>query len=128
MNKEPARLAPIDVSDPKVRAAERTQFDSFMASNTARLLDYARPWLGKMPSVERELLLARALRAAWLRRDKYRPDAEGAGVLKWWGECLTGALMSRPRWRVYRVGFKAPASGQAIDVVSSADFARLNPL
>lgn len=82
----------------RARVEDRRNFDEFMARNTARLMDYAKKYVGRLPSLERELFLSRALRAAWDTRMTYSPQREAAGLLLWWETCLRTAALSRRYW------------------------------
>ena len=86
------------------RVAERDKFDSFMAKHIAKLSDHARPFIGRLPKLEQELFLTRALKAAWEKRDEFKPGAENAGLLVWWDKALRAAADSREFWhQVYQV-------------------------
>lgn len=83
----------------KQRIAERDQFDAFMARHVAQLTGFAAPYVGRLPMLEKELFLKRALAAAWDKRDEFVPGKENAGLLVWWETCLRTAALSRGTWR-----------------------------
>lgn len=87
----------------KLRTTERQQFDKFMANHVAQLTEFSRPYTGRLPALEKELFLSRALKAAWDKRNDFVPGKENAGLLIWWEECLRTAALSRSSWhQVYQ--------------------------
>jgi hypothetical protein len=86
-----------------VRTVERVRFDTFMAAHVAQLTGFAQPYVGRLPALEKELFLSRALKVAWGKRDEFVPGKENAGLLIWWDKCLRNAALSRGTWhQVYQ--------------------------
>jgi hypothetical protein len=87
----------------QVRTAERARFDAFMAKHVAQLMGHSAPFTARLPALERELFLARALAAAWDKREEFVAGKENAGLLIWWDKCLRVAALSRGTWhQVYQ--------------------------
>ena len=87
----------------QIRTAERARFDTFMANHVAQLTSFSQPYVGRLPPLEKELFLARALAAAWDKRNDFVPGKENAGLLIWWDKCLRQAALSRGTWhQVYQ--------------------------
>jgi hypothetical protein len=105
MTESKTNKAPIgaEFESVKVRTAERERFDTFMSNHVAQLTGYAQPYVGRLPALEKELFLARALNAAWEKRNEFVPGKENAGLLVWWEKCLKQAALSRGTWhQVYQ--------------------------
>lgn len=84
-------------------AEERAQFDTFMERNVARLLDFAQPYIGRLVPEQREEFLQVALERAWDKRAELKPKKtafaeEHIDILRWWGDCLRPAALSRTEW------------------------------
>jgi hypothetical protein len=85
-------------------AAEREQFEAFMARNKARLLDFAKRYISELVPEHREQFLAVALEQAWEKRGELKArnnqDAEPTvRILGWWEDyCLRPAALSRATW------------------------------
>ena len=75
---------------------ERVEFEKVMAAHVARLMGFARPFVGRLAPVDATDLIERALEAAWAKRGSFNPHK--ASLLIWWEECLREAARSRPRW------------------------------
>jgi hypothetical protein len=87
----------------QARTAERVRFDDFMAKHVAQLINFSQPYVGRLPPLEKELFLARALNAAWEKRNDFVPGKENSGLLIWWDKCLRQAALSRGTWhQVYQ--------------------------
>lgn len=82
----------------QARTAERQRFEKFMAQHVAALMDFSRKYTSRLPSLEQELFIARALKAAWDRREEFVAGKENAGLLIWWDKCLRDAALSRAWW------------------------------
>lgn len=85
-------------------AAERKQFEEFMARNIARLQTFAQPYIGRLVPEQREMFLKVALECAWSYRAELKPRKtafaeEHIDILHWWEErCLKPAAHSRASW------------------------------
>lgn len=83
---------------------EREQFDEFMVRNQARLLDFAKPYIGSLVLDQREEFLKFALERAWETRAQLKPRKSAFAeanidILRWWEDnCLIPAARSRDQW------------------------------
>ncbi|HEX7041415.1 MAG TPA: hypothetical protein VF202_14960 [Trueperaceae bacterium] len=84
--------------------AERQQFEAFMKRHTAKLLDFAKPYIGRLIPEQREEFLTVALERAWESRHELKPKKTAFGteqveLLRWWEDyCLKPAARSRKVW------------------------------
>lgn len=77
---------------------EREAFENVMASHVAKLMDFARPYVGRLCRADSEYFVERALEEAWTRRDNFEPTK--ASLLMWWEGCLKAAALTRKAWCV----------------------------
>lgn len=77
---------------------ERAAFDRIMEANTARLMDFAKPYVGRLNNADRGTLLGSALTFMWERRKTHNPKAES--LLQFWDRCLRAAAVLRKSWLV----------------------------
>lgn len=91
---------------------ERAEFDDQMSRNVAKLMDFAKPYVGRLTPSDCELLLGWALTEAWARRATFAPRK--ASLLIWWDECLRAAADRQPYWNViwYDNSVRAVASSK----------------
>jgi DNA-directed RNA polymerase specialized sigma24 family protein len=78
---------------------EQIAFMRDMAKHTAQLMDFAKPYIGRLSSADRDAFISESLMYAWQTREQYKPDKENAGLLKWWNGCLRFAAGTRLNWR-----------------------------
>lgn len=82
------------------------QFDQFMRRHSASLLDFAKPYIGRLGPVQREEFLEVALTQAWEKRAELKVKKTGyaestVNVLRWWEDfCLKPAALSKKEWRL----------------------------
>lgn len=81
---------------------EQLAFQRDLAQHTAQLMDFARPYMGRLASSDRDFFLSQTLAHAWESRAEFVPDKENAGLLKWWEKCLKFAASCQLYWRVSR--------------------------
>jgi hypothetical protein len=80
---------------------EEQQFERWLAGRTAKLMDYAAPFVGRLGTADRDYFLGKAVHEAWVTRKELNPEKpEEAGLLLWWDKCLRTAAASRQQWRV----------------------------
>jgi hypothetical protein len=83
---------------------EQAQFELFMESRTAQLLDFAKPYIGRLVTSQRDAFLETALNKAWENRAALKPHRNKYGsttvdVLRWWEDrCLRPTALSRQTW------------------------------
>lgn len=84
----------------EVRVSREQQlFERDLARHTATLMNFAKPYIGRLSGADRDAFLSGALSAAWTTRSKYQPDKENASLLLWWEKCLRAAALTRQWWR-----------------------------
>ena len=82
-------------------ADERVAFEQTMVTNIAKLLDFAKPYVGRLNSSDRGALLGSALEKMWEWRKSYKPRS-GESLLQYWDRCLAAAAKMRKTWQVSR--------------------------
>lgn len=75
---------------------EWVQFQADLATQAARLREFALPYTRWLPPAELEIFLSHTLKFAWQRRKEFDPGR--ASLLQWWGGCLKSAAMTRETW------------------------------
>ena len=76
--------------------SEREQFEDDMAAHIAALMDYAKPYVGRLSNGDRDYFIRTALEFAWDRHKQFNP--EKTSLLRWWEECLHSAALTRKTW------------------------------
>lgn len=84
----------------RTEAQERAVFERIMESNTAKLMDFAKPYVGRLNNDDRGELLGTAIENMWERRKTHNPKQES--LLQFWDRCLRAAALLRETWRVSR--------------------------
>lgn len=79
---------------------ERAAFEQIMRVNTARLMDFSRPYVSRLSNKDREGFLAGALVLMWDRRKTHNPKTES--LLQYWDRCLKAMAMTKRSWLVSR--------------------------
>lgn len=79
---------------------ERAAFERIMASNTARLMDFSKPYVARLCNGDRESLLGNAIEKMWTARKSHNPKEES--LLQFWDRCLRAAALLRTTWQVSR--------------------------
>lgn len=82
---------------------EMAAFEKHMVENTARLLDFARPYTGRLSPTDYSVFIQYALKFAWQRRKQFDP-CHGS-MLQWWDGCLKSAALTRKSWRLRHMDF-----------------------
>ena len=77
---------------------DREAFDDMMALHVARLMDYARPFVGRLSSYDSSKLINDAIEIAWETSGAFNPET--VQMLQWWGECLRRAALRRQAWEI----------------------------
>lgn len=78
---------------------EQLAFMRDLARHTAQLMDFSKPYIGRLSGTDRDYFLSKALEAAWTRREEFVPTKENEGLLRWWNVCLKDAAKARTEWR-----------------------------
>jgi hypothetical protein len=84
----------------KTVAQHRIAFERFMEANTARLMDFSKPYVGRLCNQDREDLLGHAIEEMWTQRRTHSPKEES--LLQFWDRCLRAAALLRATWQVSR--------------------------
>lgn len=98
-----------------VKTKEQVEFEVMLAQRVAKLMDFAKPYVGRLSSADRNYLLATALHTAWLTRKEFDPEkAEEAGLLLWWNKCLRAAALTQRTWFVFHMDRWERVSGERL--------------
>lgn len=91
---------------------EEREFHDMMARNVTRLMDFAKPWVGRMTNRGRKYFLAKAIDIAWQRRAEFNPKRQS--ILLWWRDCLKAAALSRSEWHLLTIDDVEVVSGEKL--------------
>lgn len=100
------------VRESKTLANERSAFERIMESNTARLMDFAKPYVGRLCNGDRESLLGNAIDFMWGWRKSHNSREES--LLQFWDRCLRAAALLRTTWHVSRFDGWATVRGERL--------------
>lgn len=95
---------------------QRVAFEATMTANTAKLMDFAKPYVGRLNNTDRETLLGAALEKMWEWRKTYKPG-HGESLLQYWDRCLKAAAKLRSTWQVSRFDGWTTVRGDALGAV-----------
>jgi hypothetical protein len=82
-----------------VATPEQTAFVHDMTRHAARLMDFSKPYIGRLAASDRDFFINKAFMVAFERRELFVPGKENEGLLHWWNECLKITARSRKEWR-----------------------------
>lgn len=86
-------------------ATERAEFEQVMAAHVAKLMDFAKPYVGRLSRADTAYFIEQALEEAWIQRSTFNPHK--ASLLTWWERCLRAAASSRKLWSLqYSTGIE----------------------